>query len=135
MFVWTWKCCSGEHDKCRWYVHQLYVLWFVFFWFKFLKPVQIFQTGLNFSIQIEIFKPVYLSIYKKGKIFFHIPLFYSLFLLSYSLLFSVSSSWFIQSPSYSTPSSKSPLSMNTNNSRFYFFLFILYSPGSASHCH
>ena len=77
----------------------------VFFWFIFLNQFKFFKLGWNFSNQIEIFKPVnfffWSSIYKKGKISLYIP-------LSYSLLFSLSSSWFILSPSYSTPSPKFP---------------------------
>ena len=110
------------------------MLWFDFFFFWF-----IFSTSLNFSNQIEIFKPVYfffghLSI-KKGK---HLSTFlYPI--LSYSR-------WVPLDLCY--PPATLPLPPNPHYawiliiSRFHFFLFILHSPGfepptsgSAYHCH
>ena len=87
---------------------KVYMLWFDFlFWFNFfLNQFKIFQTGLkffkpdiNFQTSFFFFSS---TIYKKWKISLYIP-------LSYSLLFSLSSSWFILSPNYSTPTPEIPI--------------------------
>ena len=103
-----------------------------------------FKTSLNFSNQIEIFKPVYFfwssSIHKKGKISLYIP-------LSYSFLFSPILAEFLLS--YSTPQLLYPFPQIPIKHTiliiswfYFFFLFILNSPGfepptsgTAYHCH